>query len=88
MIYPDPTDGRGPVHIRVPGLDRTVDIKVEIFTLAFRKVQSQEYSQVPAGTDPLLLLTDRDGIPLANGVYYVVVWVEGKRSIGKLLLIG
>jgi hypothetical protein len=34
-----------------------------------------------------LELTDTWGTPLADGLYYVVVKVEGRRSVAKLLVL-
>jgi hypothetical protein len=55
--------------------------------LAFRKVQDKTYPPMPSGTAITLTLTGKSGNPLANGVYYVVVTVDGHRSIGKLLVL-
>jgi hypothetical protein len=32
-------------------------------------------------------LKDRTGKPLASGLYYVVVSIDGHKSVGKLLLL-
>ncbi len=62
-------------------------VEVEIFTSAFRRVQTETFFNVPTGTAVTLNLRDRWGRPLANGLYYVVVIVNGHRSVAKLLVL-
>jgi hypothetical protein len=87
VVYPNPADGTVPVRLRPPSYYGTSDVKVQIFTLAFRKVQDKFYSQVPAGTDCPLELVDKSNKPLASGLYYVVVHTSSGRSIAKLLIL-
>jgi hypothetical protein len=96
IIYPNPSSG-GDVEVECPGTG-TGNVTVEIFTTAFRRVQSKPYPNVPLGTNtgnPKVAMTDDWGNPLASGLYYVVVTINqtqgagGKvtRLVGKLLLI-
>jgi hypothetical protein len=63
-------------------------VTIEVFTLAFRKVNTITLSNVPAGiSDIALPLTDREGMPLANGLYYVVVQTPQGRFITKLIIL-
>ena len=62
-------------------------MRVELYTLAFRKVQDHTYPPMASGIAITLTLTGRSGNPLANGVYYVVVTVNGRHTIGKLLVV-
>jgi hypothetical protein len=56
--------------------------------MAFRKVNEMRLSQVPAGvTETSLNLIDRWGKSLANGLYYVVVTIDGHKYVGKLLIL-
>ena len=95
VIYPNPADGTKPVNIHIPGLNSIADVKVEIFTTAFRKVQEKPYSQQPVGVDVSIILADKWGTPLASGLYYVVVVTipqpgsgqSSNRLIGKLLIL-
>jgi hypothetical protein len=87
VVYPNPADGTEPVRLRPPTYLGVSDVKVRLFTLAFRKVQENTYSQVPAGTDVPISLTDKWGKPLASGLYYVVVNTTQGRSIAKFLII-
>lgn len=86
VFYPNPANGNGPVLIAV-SLIAPGDVKVQVFTTAFRKVQEKTYPGQPVGVPISLSLTDRKGNPLASGLYYVLVtWPQG-RTIGKLLII-
>jgi len=95
IIYPNPSEG-GPVQVYIPG-QGIGDVKVDIFTTAFRKVQEATFSNVPLGvmgTGVTIYLTDKSGNQLASGVYYVVVTVtpvgggaKYERLVGKLLLL-
>ena len=87
VVYPNPADGTQPVSIYIPGRTGTSDITVQIFTVAFRLVQQQLFQKVPAGVDVSFELKDRWGHSLASGLYYVVMTIDGKRTILKLLII-
>jgi hypothetical protein len=86
VVYPNPVSG-GPVNVMPPAYSGTADVEVQIFTTAFRKVQDKTFASVPSGTAVALELTDTWGTPLADGLYYVVVKVEGRRSVAKLLIL-
>jgi hypothetical protein len=86
VLFPNPSSG-GPVTLFL-SLRSPSDVRVELFTLAFRKVQDRTFNQVPVGTDLILDLRDQWGTPLANGLYYVVVTTPlGQRSVIKLVLL-
>lgn len=76
-----------PVRVRPPAYYGLSDVKIQVFTTAFRKVQENTYYQIPCGTDCALALVDKWKKPLASGVYYVVVHTNTGRSIGKLLVV-
>ncbi|HTC21129.1 MAG TPA: hypothetical protein VK859_09795, partial [bacterium] len=86
VVYPNPVTGPT-VNVLPPAYTGTADVRIEIFTLGFRKVQDHIYSNIPDGTPVVVELVDRFGTPLANGLYYVVVTVDGHRSIAKLLIL-
>jgi hypothetical protein len=75
------------VNIHVPGRTGTADVTVQIFTVAFRLVQQQVFPQVLVGTELPIEPEDKTGKPLASGLYYVVVSVDGHKSVGKLLIL-
>ena len=87
VVYPNPADGTVPVRVRPPAYLGVSNVKVRMFTLAFRKVQENTYLQVPAGTDVPINLMDKWGKPLASGLYYVVVNTSQGRTIAKLLIL-
>jgi hypothetical protein len=62
-------------------------VRVEVFTLGFRKVIDQTVDSIQTGTPIAVRLVGRFGNPLANGLYYVVVTTTAGRTIGKLLVI-
>lgn len=85
-IYPNPATGPT-LQVLPPSYLGAKDVRVELFTTNFRKVQDETYPSLPAGTAVTVSLTGKAGNPLANGVYYVVVTVNGQRTIGKLLVL-
>lgn len=86
VVYPNPVTSPT-VNIFPPTYSGVSNVEVEIFTLAFRKVLDETFPNVPAGTPLKITLDDQWGHPLANGLYYVVVIVNGERSIAKLLIL-
>jgi hypothetical protein len=85
LVYPNPTSGQ-PVNLRLP-LNVTSDVKVQIFSVAFRKVWEQDYSQVPPATPLNVSLNDQSGIQLANGLYYVIAITSKGTFKSKLLIL-
>ncbi len=87
VIYPNPADGTKPVMVRPPYYYGSSNVKVQLFTLGFRKVAEITAKNIPWGTDVPLDLVDRWNKTLANGLYYVLVTTSNGRTIGKLLLL-
>ena len=80
--------GPGPVTLQLNLPVPAGRVSVAIYTTAFRKVAELSLGSMPAGiTDVTLNLTDRFGAPLANGLYYLWVQVDGKRTLLKLLIL-
>ena len=86
VIYPNPVTGPT-VNVLPPAYTGVSTVEVEIFTTAFRKVREETFPNVPPGLAVTVQLTDKWGTPLANGLYYVMVIVDGHRSFGKLLVL-
>jgi hypothetical protein len=86
VLYPNPVSGPT-VDILLPPYTGLENIRVEIFTLSFRKVVDKTYFGVGGGTPVVVVLTGSSGRPLANGIFYVVVTVGGHRSIEKLMIL-
>src|SRR5579871_1676983 len=85
LLYPNPATG-GSVTLQV-SLATAGEVRVQIFTPSFRQVLNITLPE-PAGTDKLdIPLKDKGGRPLANGLYYVLVTANGKRTILKLLIL-
>jgi hypothetical protein len=87
ILYPNPSDGTKPVNVLPPAYNGVSDVKVQFFTTTFRKVREIIYAQVTAGKSLSLDMKDEWGVPLASGIYYVVVSTGSERSVGKLLII-
>lgn len=85
-IYPNPVFGPT-VNLLPPSYNGISNVRVEMYTLAFRKVQDQTYTGLASGAVITLSLTGRDGRPLSNGVYYVAVTTSSGRAVGKLLVL-
>jgi beta-glucanase (GH16 family) len=85
-IYPNPVFGPT-VNVLPPAYSGLSDVRVEIFTTAFRKVQDEAFPNLPPDTAIEVQLKDNWGKPLADGLYYLVVLVDGGRSIGKLMVL-
>lgn len=85
-LYPNPVAGSA-VNILPPPYTGTSNVRVEIYTVSFRKVLDKSYDSVTSGTAVVVTLTGTGGDPLANGVYYVVVMTNAGRTIGKLLVL-
>ncbi|HTA76826.1 MAG TPA: T9SS type A sorting domain-containing protein, partial [bacterium] len=85
VVYPNPVTGPT-VNIQIP-LKKSSDVKIKIFTLAFRVVATQEQFQQPVGVDVVVPLIDKSGIALANGLYYFVIEANGQRWIKKVMVI-
>jgi hypothetical protein len=81
-VYPDPSDGR-PVFwaITVPGPSR---VTWDVFTTAFRKI-TEDAVQVSKTATLHWDLEDRMGNPVASGLYYVRIQVQGLQSETRVL---
>jgi hypothetical protein len=85
-VYPNPVGSGTTVRVHL-NLTAKTDVRVEIFTTAFRKVQDQVYPQQPPGVDVAIGIVDKQGTVLANGLYYIVVNTGQKRSVQKMLIL-
>jgi hypothetical protein len=87
ILFPNPVTGDGPVSIRLPNYRGAATVTLQVFTTAFRMVNTLSYPNQVGGVDVALPLSDRHGVPLANGLYYVLVTTPDGKSILKLLVL-
>jgi hypothetical protein len=88
LPIPNPVRASSTVQVRLHFNQGAQDVSLEVFTLAFRKVNQIPLGNVNAGpTTVTLPLTDKSGGPLANGLYYLMVRSSAERKIGKLLIL-
>jgi hypothetical protein len=86
VVYPNPA--KGPVTIQITLTKPADEMRILIFTTAFRKINEMTLRQVPAGVTSVPYdLTDRWGGALANTVYYVIVRVDRERFVTKLMIL-
>jgi len=83
VIYPNPCTSSN-ATIQLP-VSNAANVKIQIFTLAFREIQTIKVAQV-AGNSLSIPLIDRGGNSLANGLYYFVIQIDGNRWINKVLV--
>ena len=87
VLYPNPVSGPGPVTIQLPTYPGMAKVTVQVFTTAFRMVNTISFPSQAGGSQVSLPLTDRNNRPLANGLYYVLVQSPAGRAILKLLIL-
>ena len=86
-IYPNPVTG-SQVKVYTPMQKGAGDLKIQILTIASRKVKDLTIPNVQPGTAVTVDLLDQSGVTLANGLYYVATTPAGGfRSIEKLLIL-
>lgn len=85
-IYPNPAVGPT-VEILPAPYEGFLNVRVEVFTVNFRKVKDETFYSIPSGTPVTLVLSNSWGNRLANGLYYVVVTSKAGRATGKLLVL-
>lgn len=84
VIYPNPVTGSSAL-LQLPTANAT-NVKVQIFTIAFREVQTLKFAQV-SGSQLTIPVMDRSGMMLADGLYYFVIQANGIRWIDKVLVL-
>ena len=73
--------------VQPPPFTNAQDLKVQIFTTAFRLVREEDHPQPLPGVAVNLDLRDKAGAPLADGLYYILCDLDGRRSMTKLLIL-
>lgn len=91
VIYPNPVTIGNSFNLQFP-MSGVSDVKLQLFTLAFRKVQDQTLHQLNPGgpcrcvTMPVTI-ADNWGNNLSNGLYYVVETSVDGVFMQKLLIL-
>jgi hypothetical protein len=80
--YPNPSQG-GPVNVDIETTGQS-SVRWSVFTLSFRKIVGGELSVNGEGKIQWDLL-DRMGSPVADGLYYLKVEVNGPQDMVKVL---
>ena len=86
VLYPNPVKHSDPVLIHL-NTGIVSDVKVQVYTLSFRKIEEFTVPHVAAGGDVVLELADKWNSALSNGLYYVRVTTAERTSTLKLLVI-
>jgi len=84
VIYPNPVTSSS-TTIQFP-VSNAMNVKIQIFTTALREVQTIKVTQV-VGNSLSVPLIDKGGHPLADGLYYFVIQINGNRWIDKVLVL-
>jgi hypothetical protein len=89
-IFPNPVSGGGPLQVSYQ-LGQTVgQVKLKLFTVAFRKIYEDDGLPTAPGGQLYVLDFNKVG-SVANGLYYVVLYVKTGGSethqVMKLLVI-
>lgn len=84
VVYPNPCTGSS-ATIKLP-MSVAASMKVQIFTLAFREVQTIKVPQM-SGDGLLISLVDKSGRQLADGLYYFVIQINDNRWVDKVLVL-
>jgi len=90
IVFPNPAVGNE-FTILIPLGRDSAEVRLKIFTTAYRKVADVALGTMAAGFGPgnrrNLPLRDSRGRRLANGVYYLVVTTEWGTATGKMLVL-
>ncbi len=88
-LFPSLVRGSGPITLQFLFTNPINTVDIKIYSTAFRLISNQLFTQIPAGANtglPVYLIS-KSGAPLANGLYHVLVTINGKRYILKLLIL-
>ncbi len=86
VLFPNPVEKGDSVKIQGFRLPSVGKVNIQVFSLSFRMVLEETLQAKPREELELPLL-DPLGVPLANGLYYVVVTSGGVQWTGKLLVL-
>ena len=84
LVYPNPVTS-STTSIQLPMNDAT-NVKVQIFTVSMRQVQTINVPQVFGNTLTVRMM-DKSGMNLANGLYYFMIQASGQKWTNKVLVL-
>lgn len=84
VVYPNPVTS-STASIQLP-VNNATNVKVQMFTVAFRKVQTIDVPQV-FGNTLMVKMVDKGGVSLADGLYYFVIQANGQKWTNKVLVL-
>jgi hypothetical protein len=84
VVFPNPATGSTTTILLAD--PTATSVKVQIFTVSFREVQTITNSQLSGGS-LTVALSDKGGRALADGLYYFVIQCNGTRWVNKVLVI-
>ncbi len=88
VVYPNPSKGRVVVRVRANACWDVDCVNVKLVTTAYRVLNMVELGPQKAGAmDTEIELKDREGKPLSNGLYYVLVETQRDRAVGKVIVL-
>jgi hypothetical protein len=71
----------------MPPFQGISDVKVQLYSVAYRNVLEQIFHNVASGQDVSIDLISSANHPFSGGLYYVVVTTNNGRTIGKLIVL-
>ncbi len=84
VVFPNPVTSTT-ATLQLP-VSNSTNVKVQVFTLGFREVQSVSVAQV-TGNSMAISMMDKSGKCFANGLYYFVIHANGQRWVNKVLVL-
>ena len=73
VLYPNPVKNGAPFNFNYSVTTPVDQVKVKIFTLAFRKIYEEDTLPTAVGQIRYTLDWNKAGLNIANGLYYVVL---------------
>ena len=88
VIWPNPLENGAAPQLQLSFASTVHSLQVKVFTTSFRKVKEWDSQEIPAGVRTVPWpAVDQNGIPLANGLYYVMVQADTNRWVWKWLIL-
>jgi len=84
VVYPNPVTS-STTNIQLP-ITNVANVEVQMFTISFREVRTIDIPRV-MGDSLTVQLMDKNGVNLANGLYYFVIHADGQKWMTKVLVL-